>query len=74
MRPFPILLVIIFGAVACSPQPRSTEYFAAHPDEAGEIVADCRAGLHRGAECANASAGIAAAESAARMNAYRKGF
>ena len=39
----------------CTAEPRSTEYFAAHLDEAREIVAGCTAGSIRGDECANAN-------------------
>ena len=74
MRPLPVLVATALGAAACSPQPRSTEYFVAHPEEAAKVVADCKADRYRGAECVNATAGVAAAESKARMDAYRKGF
>lgn len=59
---------------ACSSEPRSTAYFEAHPEEAARIVADCKTGAHRGRECVNARAGVAAAARQVRMNAYQKNF
>jgi hypothetical protein len=59
---------------ACSPPPRSVSYFRAHQAEAEHVVADCRAGAHRGQECVNAQAGVAASRRDERMDAYRKGF
>lgn len=62
------------GLAACSPEPRSAAYFETHGEEAVRVVARCINGTHRGEECANAQAGVAAAERKARMDAYRKGF
>lgn len=59
---------------ACSPQPRSADYFTAHPDEAEKVVADCTTGAHRGDECVNAKSGLASAKRDARIDAYKKGF
>lgn len=70
----PFSTVALLGLAACSPEPRSASYFAAHPDEAAKVVADCKAGAHRGQECVNAEAGVAFAKRDARMDAYRKGF
>lgn len=66
--------VALVGLAACSPEPRSASYFAAHADEAAKVVADCKAGAHRGQECVNAEAGVASAKRDARIDAYRKGF
>lgn len=74
MTRLPLVLISVATLAACSPQPRSSEYFVAHPDEAKQVVADCKAGSHRGQECVNATAGVAAAESAERMNLYKKSF
>lgn len=74
MTRLPLLLITVAGLAACSPQPRSSEYFVAHQEEAKQVVADCKAGSHRGQECVNATAGVAAAESAERMNLYKKSF
>ena len=71
-RYLPILAAL--AAVACSPQPRSADYFIAHAEEAARVVADCERGAHRGEECVNAKAGVAAARRDARMDAYKKNF
>jgi hypothetical protein len=70
-----VLGLLLLGALAaCSPKPRSADYFVAHQEEAAQIVADCQTGAHRGAECVNAKAGVAAAKRDARMDAYKKNF
>ena len=69
-----VLGLTIAGLAACSPQPRSASYFEAHQDEAAKVVANCQTGAHRGQECVNAQAAVAAAKRDARMDAYRKGF
>lgn len=69
-----VLALTVAGLAACAPQPRSASYFEAHQDEAAKVVADCQTGAHRGQECVNAQASVAAAKRDARMNAYRKGF
>jgi hypothetical protein len=67
--------ILILGTLAaCSPQPRSSSYFEAHPEEAALVVADCAAGKHRGDECVNAKAGDAEVRRKARMDAYKKNF
>lgn len=73
MRRF-ILAFTVAGLAACSPEPRSASYFEAHRDEAAKVVADCQTGAHRGQECSNAQAAVAAAKRDERMDAYRKGF
>lgn len=69
-----ILLLAVAGLAACSPEPRSASYFEAHAEEAAKVVSDCRTGAHRGQECSNAQAAVAAAKRNERMDAYRKGF
>lgn len=69
-----LLSLTVAGLGACSPQARGASYFEAHADEAAKVVADCQTGAHRGQECVNAQAGVAAAKRNARMDAYRKGF
>ena len=64
----------VAALAACSPEPRSASYFEANPEEAAKVADACKAGTHRGQECANAQAGVAAAKRTERMNAYRKGF
>lgn len=67
-------VAVLIGSAACSPEPRSASYFEAHPKEAAAVAEACKRGAHRGQECPNAQAGVAAAERARRMDAYRKGF
>ena len=67
----PLALALL---AACSPPPRSVSYFQAHQAEAAQVVSDCRSGSHRGQECVNAQAGVAASRRDERMDAYRKGF
>lgn len=70
-----LVLPLALGLLAaCSPQPRSAAYFQAHQAEAEQVVSDCRAGAHRGQECVNAQAGVAASRRDERMDSYRKGF
>jgi len=59
---------------ACSPEPRARAYFEAHPDEAAQVVHACKTGSHRGSECEDAEAAIAALRRDARMKAYKKAF
>jgi len=67
----PLTLALL---AACSPEPRSASYFQAHQAEAEQVVADCKKGSHRGQECVNAQASVAASRRDERMDAYRKGF
>jgi hypothetical protein len=69
-----IFLFAAVGLTACSPEPRSASYFEAHPEDAAKVVSDCQTGAHRGQECSNAQAAVAATKRDERMNAYRKGF
>ncbi len=59
---------------ACAPAPRSASYFEAHPEEAHTVLAACKTGQTRGAECETALAGVTATANAARLRLYRKGF
>jgi hypothetical protein len=59
---------------ACSAEPRATAFFAAHPAEAARVVKACGAGTHRGVECQNAEAALAALKRDARMARYKKAF
>lgn len=59
---------------ACSREPRSAAYFAAHPDAADPILARCRTGALRGPECLTAQSGPLARRNAARLERYRQGF
>ena len=68
------VFLALASLAACSAEPRSAAYFEAHGEGAVRVVARCLNGTHRGEECANAEAGMAAAERKARMDAYRKNF
>lgn len=74
MRAWVLAGLALASLAACSPQPRSQSYFEANPEEAEQVLADCKAGARRGQECENALAGPAAAARQARMEAYWKGF
>lgn len=68
------ILALPAALAACNPQPRAASYFRAHPEEAGEVIADCTAGAHRGAECANARAAADQIRGDARLSLYKKSF
>jgi hypothetical protein len=69
-----VLPLALAPLAACSPQPRSVSYFQTHKAEAEQVVSNCRTGAHRGQECVNAQAGVAASRRNERIDAYRKGF
>jgi hypothetical protein len=69
-----LIAFMLATLTACSREPRSTSYFAAHPADAAKVLANCRAGAHRGAECDNALAAKAAADAKAREDLFRRGF
>lgn len=61
-----------FSLTACSQAaPRSSEYFAAHLDEARQVVAGCRDGAVRGEECANAALAVEEADAKERFRRFR---
>lgn len=49
---------------------RSTQYFAAHMDEARQVVAGCRDGSVRSGECANADEAIIKVDAAERRKRF----
>ena len=51
-------------------EPRGTQYFAAHLDEAREIVGQCAEGSVRGSECANAEQAVIEAEGRERFKKF----
>lgn len=51
---------------------RGAQYFAAHIDEARQVVAACREGAVRGDECANAETAVVTVESKERFRRFRK--
>jgi hypothetical protein len=69
-----VILTALVMLAGCSPSPRPASYFKAHPDEASQVLADCTAGTHRGAECENARTAEAQIESDKRLNLYKKSF
>jgi hypothetical protein len=69
-----VILTALVVLAGCSPSPRAASYFKAHPGEAGQVVADCATGTHRGAECENARTAEAQIESDRRLNLYKKSF
>ncbi|MFA7604662.1 MAG: hypothetical protein WCY29_16815 [Novosphingobium sp.] len=59
------------SALAIPPtEPRGTQYFAAHLDEARQVVAQCAEGTVRGAECANAEQAVVEAEGRDRFKRF----
>jgi predicted small secreted protein len=69
-----ILAVLIgpFALTACTEAaPRSSEYFAAHLEEARQVVAGCRDGTVRGEECANAGLAVEEADAKERFRRFR---
>ena len=50
--------------------PRGTQYFAAHLDEARQIMAGCREGTGRGDECTNAEQAVVEAEGRERFKKF----
>ncbi|EQB01603.1 hypothetical protein L288_17690 [Sphingobium quisquiliarum P25] len=53
-----------------SAAPRGTQYFAAHPDEARQVTAQCAEGTARGGECANAEQAVIEAEGRKRFKKF----
>lgn len=58
--------VAVSPAAAVSSEPRGTQYFIAHIDEARQVVMGCRNGAVRGGECATAEEAIIKVEAAER--------
>ena len=70
----------------CQPEPRSAEYFEAHPADAARTIAACdagrhwgggaagAAGRHRGGACEPALAGPAAIAANKRLELFRRSF
>ena len=71
-----VTLVIGFGAgftlrpIIAPAEPRGTQYFAAHLDEARQVVAQCAEGTVRGAECAKAEQAVVEAEGRDRFKRF----
>ncbi|WP_066275742.1 hypothetical protein [Sphingobium abikonense] len=75
LRPLiaPVKRPAIISGPAATPtpaEPRGTQYFAAHLDEARQVVAQCAEGTARGNECANAEQAVIEAESRERFKKF----
>lgn len=57
-------------AAQASAEPRGMQYFAAHLDEARQVVAQCAEGFVRGDECANAEQAVNEAEGRDRFKRF----
>ncbi|WP_066625577.1 hypothetical protein [Brevundimonas vesicularis] len=66
-------LLGVLALAACSPPERDAAAFAAEPEAALQVVADCDAGAHR-SDCAAARGGLAEARRRDRMDAYARTF
>ena len=58
------------AAVPAPAAPRGMQYFAAHLDEARQVVAQCAEGFVRGDECANAEQAVVEAEGRDRFKRF----
>lgn len=58
------------AAIPAETAPRATQYFAAHLDDARQVVAGCQSGAVRGAECDNAGQAVTEAEGKARFRKF----
>ena len=58
------------AAIPTETTPRATQYFAAHLDEARQVVAGCQSGSVRGAECDNAGQAVTEAEGKERFRKF----
>ncbi|MBA4807703.1 hypothetical protein [Brevundimonas sp.] len=68
-----IAALVMLGLVGCEAPARTAEDFAADPQGAARVVADCDAGRAEG-ECEAARRGLAEARREARMRAYERAF
>jgi len=67
-----VALAAAQGLTGCGKaEPRSTQYFAEHLNEAREVVAGCRDGSTRGQECANAGLAVEEADAKERFRRFR---
>ncbi|MEE4452091.1 hypothetical protein [Novosphingobium resinovorum] len=65
--------VAVAGPAVSSPTetaPRATQYFAAHLDEARQVVSGCQSGSVRGVECDNAGQAVTEAEGKERFRNF----
>lgn len=71
MRYISVCLLGLSVAACGQSEPRSTQYFEAHIDEARKVVADCRDGSIRGDECTNADVAVQTVEGRERFKRFR---
>jgi hypothetical protein len=66
-----IISVAVIALSACGQtEPRAERYFAAHLDEAKQVVEECATGTARGAECMNAEMAVSKAEAKERTKRF----
>ena len=74
----PVIVPVDQAAIVADPpaaaptpaEPRGMQYFAAHLDEARQVVAQCAEGTARGDECANAEQAVIEAEGRERFKKF----
>lgn len=73
----PVIVPVERTAIVAGPpaapapaEPRGTQYFAAHLDEARQVVTQCAEGSVRGDECANAEQAVIEAEGRERFKKF----
>lgn len=71
MRYISVMLLGVSLAACGQSEPRSTQYFEAHIDEARKVVGDCRDGSMRGDECTNADIAVQTVEGRERFKRFR---
>lgn len=72
MRSLAVVLAMMLAA-GCEAQPRNATHFHAHPDVARQVAGAGQSGDHRGDECGNAEAGLAAERCDERREMFRRG-
>lgn len=68
----PTILGLGLCLTACGPSdPRSVQFFEAHPDEARAVLDECRAGTQSGGECTNADVAVQMIEGREKFERFR---
>lgn len=71
MKSYLLGIVLLGATAACSEaEPRSSQYFEAHIEEARQIVDGCRDGSVRGNECDNADLAVQKADARERTKRF----
>ncbi|KGB55936.1 hypothetical protein FG91_00820 [Sphingopyxis sp. LC81] len=66
------VMLLGLGLAACGQsEPRSSQYFEAHIEEARTVVAECKDGSTRGEECTNADIAVQVVEAKERFKRFR---